>query len=535
MSLYPYPPLFGGVFDALALAGRQLESAMDVAEKRRKDEEALRRQELERQLRAAEVAFRLNPNPHTAAAYERTLQQLMATDRPFFPRRKVQVQVGERPVERPGAEAEAPKTEPIYEEREEIVIPGVEKPVTFREFARSVGLTLTPDQERIYGDRPWQDVVEMNKVAAQAGRPIFPALTPQATAALDDVRKTVDHYVTQISRAAPGTARAAWVEQARAWTAQVLAQFPQLKVLIPDWAALGQSLDQEAEQAARISAESKSKQEWARALQNARARLEQAKRGKSTQTVADAVREYNQYIAEGKRRGWISSGALDVRREVQAWMEGLSPMEKYRRGLPLNAREFREVQNAITQSQLDIEAKKAFIARAYQLLREGEGGEPRTEEKRIGRYRIITGRNRAGHITSQRVVDERGVLVGPEILRHRAAQGDQDAQAILGVQPPSTPQSLSDEDLQAEIRALEEDLRQAQENPLVSPATKQDLRKALRELKAEQARRSGKGGKGGKTLTRAQAEALARQKGLTAPAEISAFIEELRRLGYEVK
>lgn len=345
------------------------------------------------------------------------------------------------------------------------LIPGLtlRNSITFRDYARHVGLQLTPEQDAAFGDRPASEVLDLNERSAQAGRPIFPGLSKKDTEATDRAIRMVDFWTQRIFSAQTEAERQAAAQHANTWRAQAIAQHPELAKIIPDFGDMAKRATAEAQAAQRAQEAAKVQSEWKNGFERAMQRLREAQKGADEYELRIAIAEVNSFITEGRKRGYTNMNLIDTNSLVREWRAA-------------RAREFRK-------QELEMRA----------LERRATGGDEKRETpvqvSSIGPYRVVHQYDRRGNFTKQVIVDTRtGVVVSDETLRARASQGDQAAAAILGYQPKgqaTDPRSMTDTDIKEELDWI--DLK------LVDPNTKPDEKRSLRQrrdqLVREQQRR----------------------------------------------
>jgi hypothetical protein len=495
------------------------ESVVDAVEARRAEQkrreaqaEEEKRRRKEQRVRAAEVrlrALQANRVPHTDPQYQAALADYQAAlsdyleqpdfrlptttvgGRPATP--ETTVTIGKQRPEEGGLSTRLPsfgaQTETLTipgqpaQPGKEVILPlepGEAKPLTWSEFADSIGLPMTPEQRQQYGSRPWNEVLTLNNAARQLGRPLFPALTQEDDELVTRTHNHIANYIRLISAATTPTEREAAVDAARRWKQSVLAQYPQLAALFPDFAGLGSKFEREARQAAEAKEAGTRYDTWRTALREAYQRYREAFRGIDPYELADAISAYNRLVDVGVQAGYYEKG-----------VGNRLPSFEQLRPTWLKARE-----QDILRSNLDLATKQANLARLRREL--AEGGREATTEERRGPYVIRDYLDRRGSLTKQVVTDARtGKVITNEMLERRAAQGDKDAAALLGYEPrPATATSieqqlaairqLSDADLDRAEARLNNDLLDARG---LTPTQLADIRRLQQAIRDERGRR----------------------------------------------
>lgn len=449
---------------------------------RRERQEEREREERERRARARLEAARLryeialrsgDESARQAAAreLEAAHAELAGTQVQLFPRQVVE-----------GPSAVSPKTEaPVGKQKPSgppqpttgkpetrLVVPAESRPIVFRDFARVRGLQLTPEQDRLFGDRPVDEVLRLNDQSAKAGRPIFPELAakPDETELLDKIYDESLRY-QQLIRGArtPAELRAA-VDQARRWKLDLMQRYPNLRLneRLPDFAGIGRALEQEAKAAQTAAAAAESRKKWEEELKDAYRRFQDAWKGTDQFLVEQAIADINALITVGRQSGWTTRAPLNPTQLLSRWRQ---------------------------EREIEMRAARARL-RALESGARGGGGEV-GRSYQVGPYRIERRVDRRGQMTGQYVVDTRtGVAVGWDVLRERAARGDEHARAILGFSPerrgPEPPENLSDAEIREELNQIDIDLKA----PGLSPSARGDLVRRRRQLQRELERRQGR-------------------------------------------
>lgn len=410
--------------------------------------------------------------------YEDALREYSGTQGPLLPRGTVPApqpvpqkgevgpkqapQVGEAPAPR-GATREIILTD----------LPQRERPLTFREYAKQVGLQLTPEQDASFGDRPAAEVLQLHRQSQQAGKPLFPQLVGPDREMEAQVWEQAERFVEAILSAPTPEVRDLRVRQARAWKERVLAQNPQLANVLGqyDFANVGQigtSMARRAETLAR-------QEDWKKRLAEAQKAFREAEKGADPYVFGRALAELNAVIEEGRRNGWTNASPIDINRVTQSW---------------LKAREHEFRMQGLREKEL--EARIASLRRRASEAASGGGGEELTSQSQT--YAVVTKRDNRGRVTGQYVIDRRtGFIVPPDVLKERAARGDREAAALLGYAPEprrgeADPKLMSDEELAGAIQDLEASLA-APTMPGEDVSKRIAARRTLQQLKQEQARR----------------------------------------------
>jgi hypothetical protein len=433
--------------ETLVRREREEERRRIEEERKRREEERrlqLRLQGAEVALQAARAAAKSPDDPHLQSALRKYEEAMAALTGAQFrlPRRVIGARPGRppRPAEQqfvPGLDA---KME-IPADPGEPEVPGVEiiepgplnrPPVTFRAFAGSVGVALTPEQDAQFGDRPWDEVMQMNAAARQAGRPLFPQFTEGDERQLAAVREEAHQHQVQIVNARTPAARAAAVDAGQRFKRFVLQRHPTLAPLLPDFAAIGAQMDRELQEATKREVLTQQYDTWREGLKQAQARYQKAFRGIDATELVMALTELNHYVSAGLKNEWLTGRKpLDQNTVIRTWKQA-------------RERDFRRAGLEDRRLALDVAAAQRRLQEAGAAAAEGQVHRHRPLfEGRPGRYIIVTRYGRDGGIMAQHVVDARtGKVVRDSLLAQRAAQGDREAEAILGVRP--TPAAAPD-------------------------------------------------------------------------------------------
>lgn len=277
---------------------------------------------------------RLEDTGRRAFGEEFRLGRRIVGARPAVPAQRVTVPrtpVGVLEALQPGTEQPTEEVElpgqPAEPGRELIVPPGGpdRRPISFRQYARIAGLTLSPDEDAELGDRPATEVIDLfpDRYQKQGAK--------QALAALQNL---IDGYSDAIYKAPTPEGRQIAVENAKRNTAIFLSQYPHLADAIPDWDALARRVaDEESEFAKRASAVATEKQ-WRTGYDSARKSFVAALRIRTAagiNEVVQAVTDLNQFTRIGRQKGFLPADApgLGLQAQLQRWFVTLPPSEAF--------------------------------------------------------------------------------------------------------------------------------------------------------------------------------------------------------------
>jgi hypothetical protein len=323
---------------------------------------------------------------------------------------------------------------------------------------------LSPEQDRLYGDRPAAEVVHINEQSAKMGRPLFP-IPPDQTEAMRDTTHAIERVLGLIRSARSQSELNAAVEFGRQLKAQYLQKYPHLAQMWPDIAGLGQQIQRESAAAAQAEARRKAQAQWQSDFKDAQRELRQALAGTDAFMLRIAVDHYNDVIRRGQALG-ISEQPLDLRTVLLNWYKARS--------------------SAIAAVEADRQSKVLQLAKLRQDLAAATQSEP-TAARTIGPYRIQNFYDRRGQLTKQLIVDTRtGLVVSTELLRDRAQAGDEAAAAILG-KPGEFPDlaNMSAAELYNERNAMQMSLMR----PDISVRERSAIRRRIQEIDRQLAQR----------------------------------------------